>query len=204
MSHEEAQKLQKWRIFCAIELPDQIREKLQNHIAQLRKQASDAAASWSRVENIHLTLKFFGNVALDQVAAISAAASQTVKRFSAFEIEVGGTGVFPRPSRPQVLWIGISDPSGKLSSLQQRLENECAAAGFPKEDRAYRPHLTIARIRKPDGARRLAETHLNLQFNPLPVNLSELVVFRSELSSKGSNYTALSRHQLPDPRKSGS
>lgn len=201
MTHEEAQK---WRVFCAVELPNDVRAKLQNHIEQLRRQAPDAAASWSRVENIHLTLKFFGNVAVDQVAAISAAASQAVKEFSVFEIEVGGTGVFPRRSRPQVLWIGVSDPSGKLSLLQQRLENECVAAGFPKEDRAYRPHLTIARIRKPDGARRLAETHLNMQFNPLPVRLSELIVFRSQLSSKGSNYTALSHHQFSNPRESQS
>jgi RNA 2',3'-cyclic 3'-phosphodiesterase len=193
---------QEWRVFCAVELPSEVREKLQEHIERLRRQAPDAAASWSRVENIHLTLKFFGNVAVDQVATISAAASQAVKEFSTFEIEVGGTGVFPRRSRPQVLWIGVSDPSGQLSALQQQLENDCAAVGFPKEDRAYRPHLTIARIRKPDGARRLAETHLNVQFNSLPLTLNELIVFRSELSSKGSNYTALSHHHLSNPRKS--
>ncbi|HJP91053.1 MAG TPA: RNA 2',3'-cyclic phosphodiesterase [Pyrinomonadaceae bacterium] len=202
MSHEEAQKV-KWRIFCAIELPDAVREKLQDHIGQLRRQVPEVAASWSLVENIHLTLKFFGNVAVDHVAAISAAASKTVKDFSAFEIEVGGTGVFPRRSRPQVLWIGVNDPSGNLSSLQQQLENNCAAAGFPKEDRAYHPHLTIARIRKPDGARRLAETHLNMQFNSTSLKVNELIVFRSELSSKGSKYTALSHHQLTNPRKSG-
>ena len=187
---------EQWRVFCAVELQSEVRAKLQDHIAQLRRQAPDAAASWSRVEDIHLTLKFFGNVAVDQVAAISAAASETVREFFEFEIEVGGTGVFPKPSRPQVLWIGVGDPSGKLLSLQQRLEKECAAAGFPKEDRAYRPHLTIARIRKPDGARRLAETHLKMQFNSLPVRLSEMIIFRSQLSSKGSNYTALSHHQF--------
>jgi RNA 2',3'-cyclic 3'-phosphodiesterase len=190
---------QEWRVFCAVELPSEVREKLQDHIERLRRQAPDTAASWSRVENIHLTLKFFGNVAVDQVAAISAAASQAVKEFSVFEIEVGGTGVFPRRSRPQVLWIGVNDPSGKLLSLQQQVENECAAAGFPKEDRAYRPHLTIARIRKPDGARRLAETHQTMQLNPLPLKVNELVIFRSELSSKGSKYTALSHHPLSNP-----
>jgi RNA 2',3'-cyclic 3'-phosphodiesterase len=188
-----------WRVFCAVELPNEVRAELQDHIERLRRQVPEVAASWSRVENIHLTLKFFGNVAVGQVATISAAALQTVKEFSAFEIEVGGTGVFPRRSRPQVLWIGINDPSGKLSSLQQKFENDCAAAGFRKEDRAYRPHLTIARIRNPDGARRLAETHLNMQFNSIPLTLNELVIFRSQLSSKGSNYTALSHHSLPNP-----
>ena len=116
---------------------------------RLRKEVPDAAASWSRVENIHLTLKFFGNVTLDRIPAISAAAARAVAELESFKIGVGNTGVFPRPSRPQVLWIGVSDPSGKLSDLHQRLDKECATEGFPKEDRAYRPHLTLARLRRP-------------------------------------------------------
>ena len=200
MSHKEAPKQSNvWRIFCAVELPERVRARLRDHIQRLRKDVPEVAASWSRVENIHLTVKFFGNVTLDQVETISAAASRTVKEYSAFQIGVGNTGVFPRPSRPQVLWIGVDDPSGKLLALQQRFENECAAKGFPKEGRAFRPHLTIARLRKPEGARRLAEAHLSMQFESIPVTLTELIVFRSELSSKGSKYTPISRHQLPNP-----
>ena len=186
-----------WRVFCAVELPDDVRARLQEHIARLRKEVPDAAASWSRVENIHLTLKFFGNVALDRIAKISEAATRTTEQFSKFQIGVGNTGVFPRPSRAQVLWIGINDPAGKLAALQKRFEAECAVEGFEKEDRAYKPHLTIARLRKPE--RRLADTHLQLTFEPIEVSLHELVVFRSELSSKGSRYTALSHHLLPNP-----
>ena len=183
-----------WRVFCAVELPEEVRAQLQEHIARLRKQIPDAAASWSRVENIHLTLKFFGNVAVDRIPSISEAASRAVAEFSTFRIGIGNTGAFPRPSRAQVLWIGVSDPSGKLSALQERLENECAAEGFPKENRAYRPHLTIARLRKPEGARRLADAHLQMQFNTTEVEVNELIVFRSELSPKGSKYTAISKH----------
>jgi 2'-5' RNA ligase len=188
-----------WRIFCAVELPDEVRARLQEHIVRLRKEVPDAAASWSRVENIHLTLKFFGNVEVDRIAKISAAATRTTEQFSQFKIEVGKTGVFPRPSRAQVLWIGVNDPSGNLSALQKTFETECAAAGFEKEDSAYRPHLTIARLRKPESARRLAETHLNMNFEPIAVKLNDLIIFRSELSSKGSRYTALSHHLLPNP-----
>src|SRR5829696_4635277 len=166
-----------WRLFCAVELPAEVRRQLEEHILKLRKTVPDAAASWSRVENIHLTLKFFGNVAVDRVPAISAAASRVVAEFSPFAIDVGNTGVFPRPSRPQVLWIGVSDPSGKLSALQERLENECTAEGFSKENRPYRPHLTIARIRRPEGARHLADTHLQMQFNATEIKLNELIVF---------------------------
>ena len=187
---------QAWRIFCAVELPDYVRVQLQDHVRELRETVPDAAASWTRVENIHLTLKFFGNVAVDQVQNISNAASRTVKEFPPFPIGIAKTGVFPKPSRAQVLWIGVSDPSGKLLELQQRLENECAKEGFAKEDRAYRPHLTIARIRGPGGAKRLADTHLQMPFEPAEIKVNELIVFRSELSSKGSRYTAISRHEL--------
>jgi 2'-5' RNA ligase len=185
-----------WRVFCAVELPDELPAQLRDYIAQLRQEVPEAAASWSRVENIHLTLKFFGNVAVERIESISAAVARAMKEFAPFQIAVGGTGVFPKPSRAQVLWIGINDPSGKLLELQQRLENECAKEEFEKEGRAYRPHLTIARIRKPDGARRLADAHLQKQFKLTQLTLTELIVFRSELSSQGSKYTALSHHQL--------
>ena len=180
-----------WRVFCAVELPEAVRARLEKHVAQLRKEVPDAAASCSRVENIHLTLKFFGSVEVKRIEKISEAAERVVKEFSMFQIGVGGTGVFPRPSRAQVLWIGVSDPSGQLSALQEKFEDECAAEGFAKEDRAYRPHLTIARLRKPEGS--LANTHLKMQFEPIEIDITELVVFRSELSSKGSRYTPISR-----------
>ena len=185
-----------WRVFCAVELPAEVRKQLEEHILKLRKAVPDVAASWSRVENIHLTLKFFGNVALDRIPVITAAASRAVAEFSPFPIGVGDTGVFPRPSRAQVLWIGVSDRSGKLSALQERLENECAAEGFPKEDRAYRPHLTIARIRRPENARRLVDAHLQMSFPIIDIEPNELILFRSELSPKGSRYTAISTHPI--------
>jgi RNA 2',3'-cyclic 3'-phosphodiesterase len=193
MSEEEAQKTQKdWRVFCAVELPEVVQARLEDHVRRLRKEVPDAAASWSRVENIHLTLKFFGNVEVERIAHITEAAERAVKQFSTFQIGVGGTGVFPRASRPQVLWIGVSDPAGQLTALQEKLENECAAEGFPKEDRAYKPHLTIARLRKLDGARHLAGAHLQMKFEPIDVELKELVLFHSELSPRGSQYTVIS------------
>jgi len=185
-----------WRVFCAVKLPDAVRTRLEDHVRRLRKEVPDAAASWSRVENIHLTLKFFGNVEVKQIARNSEAAERVVKQFSTFQISVGETGVFPRPSRPQVLWIGVNDPSGQLAALQEKFEEECAAEGFAKEDRAYRPHLTIARLRRPEGAHHLAETHLQMKFEPINIDLKELVVFRSELSPKGSKYSVISAADL--------
>ena len=183
-------------MFCAVELPDEVRERLREHIQRLRESVPDASASWTRVENIHLTLKFFGNVAVDRIPAISEVASRAVDEFSPVQIGIGATGVFPKPSRPQVLWIGVSDPSGRLVGLQRRLEDECAKERFEKEDRAYRPHLTIARIRRPEGAKQLADAHLRMEFEPSQIEVRKLIVFRSELSSKGSRYTAISKHEL--------
>jgi 2'-5' RNA ligase len=185
-----------WRVFCAFELPEQLRFLIQRHAAKVREALPDVAASWSRVDNIHLTMKFFGNVDQAKVPSISTALAQVAQEFSPIDIVVGGTGVFPRPSRPQVLWIGINDPSGALAKLQQRVEDECARAGFPREERAFRPHLTMARIRQPQNASRLAEAHLRLEFPLIKIVLNELVLFRSELSPKGSKYTPLSKSRL--------
>jgi 2'-5' RNA ligase len=191
-----APSLSTWRTFCAIELPDDVRKQLQDHAQRMRAAVADASASWSKPENIHLTLKFFGNVTTGKLPRISSAATRTANQFAPFQIRIGGTGVFPKASRPQVLWIGVEDSSGGLSELQSQFEDECAIEGFPKQDRAYKPHLTIARLRRPEGARKLAETHLQTKFDSVEVRVTEFVVFRSQLSPKGSVYTAISRHTL--------
>jgi RNA 2',3'-cyclic 3'-phosphodiesterase len=187
---------EEWRTFCAIELPPEVREQLASHAKQLREAVPEASASWSKPENVHLTLKFFGNVAKDKLARISEAATRVAGEFSPFKIRIGGTGVFPRRSRPQVLWVGVEDSSGRLSDLQQRLEEEFARAGFAKEDRGYRPHLTIARLRRPEDARELGEAHIQKKFSFIDVPVNEFALFRSQLSPKGSIYTVISEHRF--------
>ena len=185
-----------WRVFCAFELPESLRVRIKEHAERVREAVPDVAASWSQPENIHLTMKFFGSVDQAKAPAISDVLTRVAKEFSPVKIVVGGMGVFPRPSRPQVLWIGIDDHTGALAKLQKRVEDECAREGFPKEDRAFRPHLTIARIRNPHNANRLAEAHLHTEFTAIELVLNELVLFRSELSPKGSKYTPISRSWL--------
>lgn len=185
-----------WRTFCAFELPIDLRDQLEDQIWRLRNSVPDVRASWSRPENTHLTLKFFGNVPVDKLPRISAVAEDAVKHFSPIPIEISKTGVFPNVNRARVLWVGVNDPSGELARLQRMLEEQFEIAGFPKEDRAFKPHLTIARIRTPDGARQLAEAHMRMQFKSLEITLNELIVFRSEPSSKGSKYTSISQHPL--------
>ena len=185
-----------WRIFCAIDLAVSVRPSLMRHINRLREAVPDAQASWSREENIHLTLKFLGEIQIPRLSDLSNAAARAVATLSSFEITLENTGVFPKHGAPRVLWIGVHDESGKLAELQTRLEEECALEGFAREERPFHPHLTIARLRKPQGARALAVAHKEMPFEPVAVTVGELLVIRSEPSGAGSRYTVISRHPL--------
>src|ERR1700704_3242397 len=94
-----------WRVFCAIEIPREVRDQLLAHIERLREAVPQAQASWSRAESIHLTLRFFGNIEQDQVERLSAAASRVIHRFSPFQIGLGRSDTFPPRGTPRVLWI---------------------------------------------------------------------------------------------------
>jgi 2'-5' RNA ligase len=102
--------------------------------------------------------------------------------------------VFPSNGQPRVLWIGVDDPSNSLTLLHQTLEDECAQAGFTREQRPFHPHLTIARLRKPQGARRLAQAHKAMGFDRETVVVSHLALIRSELRSEGSRHTTVARY----------
>lgn len=188
-----------WRLFIAIELPGSLRELVNDHISSLRRAAPAARASWVRAENLHLTLKFLGNTPLARVEALSLALRRAAAKVSPFGLNVGGCGSFPPRSQPRVLWIGCVDPTGSLNQLYEALEDECAQAGFSREDRAFHPHLTVGRLRQPQGARRLAELHQSLGFAPPPVEVSDVCLIRSELRSDGSRYTVIARHCLDGP-----
>jgi 2'-5' RNA ligase len=185
-----------WRIFIAIELPSIVRQKLKAHIDGLRSALPDVRASWSHENNLHLTLKFLGDIPVAKVEALAQAAQRAASRVSPFEIIVGGCGAFPPRGQPRVLWVGIEDPSGRLALLHRALDDECAKVGFPREQRPFHPHLTIARIRMPHDSRHLAAVHKEMGFEPEAVFASELAVIRSELRSEGSRHTMISRHSL--------
>jgi 2'-5' RNA ligase len=185
-----------WRIFVAIELPAPVRRKLIEHIGRLRTLVPDARASWVREDNLHLTLKFLGDVPITKVELVAQAAQGAARIVQPFELIVGGCGSFPTTGQPRVLWIGIEDSSGHLALLHQTLDAGCAKAGFACEQRPFHPHLTIARLRQPRGSRHLAELHKELGFEPETVFVSDLTVIRSELHSEGARHTIVARHAL--------
>jgi 2'-5' RNA ligase len=195
-AHDSRNKADRsWRIFIAIELPHDVRARLAEHIDRLRSVMPEVRASWSRDDNLHLTLKFLGDILLKNVETLSAAAAIAASKVEPFEIVVERCGAFPPRGQPRVLWIGIDDPSGKLAELNRALEDECANAGFAREPRPFHPHLTLARIRQPHGSRRLAAMHKETGFNPEAISVSELALIRSELRSEGSQHTVIARHR---------
>lgn len=187
-----------WRVFCAIDLATKARARLIRQISRLREVVPHAQASWSREENIHLTLKFLGEVRTSRLGSLSNAAAGAVAGFSTFQVTLQETGVFPKHGPPRVLWIGVKDESGGLAELHSRLEKKCASEGFANEERPFHPHLTIARLRKPQGVRTLAAAHKEMSFEPVDVPVEELLVIRSEPSAAGSRYTVISRHRLEE------
>lgn len=189
-------KNETWRVFCAIEIPSLTRHRVLHHITKLRESVPDVRASWSRENSVHLTLKFFGEIPEALVNNLGTAISRAVSGVGPFPILIANSGVFPQRCDPRVLWIGVTDLKAQLSNLHQRLETEFEKEGFPRDTRAFHPHLTLARIRNQRGARDIARIHEELSFPPEEITVTELLLIRSELSSKGSKYTTISTHAL--------
>lgn len=187
-----------FRLFCAVELPGEARAAAFAHLARLRATlAAPARVSWEREEKLHLTLKFFGDVEAGKVSALDAALDAAAAAAPPLALKLQVAGVFPAVGRPNVIWLGVSDDTGDIARLHARIEDECAAAGFPRERRAFHPHVTLARVREASGeTRRLARRHVNLGFGPVAFAAGEVVLMRSLFGPGGSKYTALSRHEL--------
>jgi 2'-5' RNA ligase len=184
------------RVFCAVELPTQVRERAARHITRLRDAVPYARASWERMEKLHITLKFLGEIESNQVEALSDAASRAAQLARPFMLALEDAGAFPPRGVPRILWLGIKDLSGALIVLHKHLEEECERAGFAREERSFHPHVTIARIRTPRAARQLARLHHESGFEAIEFSVTELVVMRSELAAGGSRYTEISRHRF--------
>ena len=183
-----------WRMFYAVELPEEFKARFAAHVALLRDAAPDVKASWERPEKIHVTFKFVGEVEAARVGALSAAAGRVAAQAEPFELTVGGTGAFHTQGNPRVLWVGVEDESGGLARVQERLEDECSALGIPRETRPFHPHLTVARLRAAAGAKKLGTLHRATAFESATFRVTELVLMRSELGPGGSTYTTVSRH----------
>lgn len=184
------------RVFCAIELPADVRARVADRILQLRTSAPEAKASWARDEALHITIKFLGEIESHRLTALTKAARLAAQRVQPFSLELENTGTFPAHGAARVLWIGATDPSGNMDKLKLSLEEECAAEGFAPEEREFHAHLTIARQRAPTGAHTPGVLDRNASFTREEFPVTEFVVMRSDLGPGGSRYAVLSRHTL--------
>lgn len=153
---------------------------------------------WVRPEQIHLTLRFLGDVPEAQVPALAQALQRVAAGQTAFVLHARALGCFPHVSRPRVLWIGLEDAGQALVRLNARLTEELLPLGFAPEERPLRPHLTLARAQNRMAPRQFLEvlhTYHNRYFGEFPV--SHLQLFQSQLQRGGAVYTLLHSAALP-------
>ena len=143
------------RLFVAIELSDEVKRALGELGSRL--QASDVRAAWVREEQIHLTLRFLGDIGENEAERLSAILEARFAGTRPFTLRVSGIGVFPNARRPAVLWAGVvaargvneGNESPELVELRRIAEEAALAIRLPKEAKMFHPHLTLARIRNP-------------------------------------------------------
>lgn len=184
------------RIFTAIQLAEKARRQIADYIDRLRSGHGNLRVGWEKREKLHLTMKFLGDLDEESLQALLGAVKKTAKQIAPFDIEVSGTGVFPNRKRPRILWLGISDPERNLAGLNSILEAECASAGFAREKRNYKPHLTIGRLRQPHHSAELVAEHLKYSFEPVGFAAGAIAVVESRLLPTGSVYSVLEEYEF--------
>jgi RNA 2',3'-cyclic 3'-phosphodiesterase len=181
------------RAFIAIDLPTNFREKLDAVIDSLQTVIPDAVR-WVPVKNIHLTLKFLGDISPANLQVLSKILAAETMKCPPFVMSAGGIGAFPNHRRPRVIWVGVKAPS-VLENLQRNIEGETRRLGYSPEERPFSPHLTIGRVShtaKPQDIRQLSETLVNLNTGDLgQVPVDKIFLFRSDLYPTGAVYRPL-------------
>lgn len=182
------------RAFIAIDLDDRVIEKVYNVIGILKSRITDIR--WVKRENLHLTLKFLGNIAESQVEPIGAALRHPLGLFSPCAISAKGLGVFPDFRRPKILWVGLT--GNRLVQLAAEIESALMPLGFTPENRAFTPHLTIGRWREGSRpAKNLRQEIDNLNdFEFGACTVRQIVLFQSVLKPEGASYSELRTIQL--------
>ncbi len=181
------------RIFFAVEIPLPIRQAIFNKTACLRS-ALGTLVRWVPIENMHLTLKFIGEVSPVNVELLTQMLSVEAGGCAPFPMQVGGLGAFPNARRARVIWIGIQAPAA-LASLQHGIEAATARLGYEPETRPFSPHLTIGRIRQQVSAVEQQLIRAGLEQTQVgdlgTAEITEVHLYKSDLQSSGAIYTRL-------------
>ncbi|HEB65214.1 MAG TPA: RNA 2',3'-cyclic phosphodiesterase [Chloroflexi bacterium] len=182
------------RAFVAVDLESEITERLAQVLAELRQQVDGRIVRWVPAENIHLTLKFLGDVSVHNLPLLEDALRAEALGRSAFALSVGGLGAFPSENQPRVLWVGVEAPD-VLMALQRGIESRVERLGYAREKRPFNPHLTLGRVSRSATAREVRQVARLLReykLGFLGVSEVEAVhLFRSDLRPAGAVYTRL-------------
>jgi 2'-5' RNA ligase len=185
------------RLFIALNLPE--RERLAMHQAVAPVRAAVPGASWVRAENLHVTLKFLGEVEDGRAEALREALDGAARRSRPLALSLGGVGAFPNLRAPRIVWMGAA-PDARLELLYDDVERACDALGFPVEGRAFRPHVTLGRVRERASggdARALSSAARAVRYVGA-VDVETVDLMRSTLAAGGSRYELLHAARLGD------
>jgi 2'-5' RNA ligase len=178
------------RSFVAISIGPELRHQLD--VAQRQLRGAKASVKWVPAKNLHLTLKFLGNIAEESVPEVMGALGSAARGVRPFAMRVRGLGAFPDLRRPRVVWAGIAEGAQQATHLAQAVERELGPLGFAPEKRPFSAHITLGRVSSFVGVSALAgivEQHAESEFGSVEVD--EILLMRSELRPTGAVYSVL-------------
>ncbi len=178
------------RTFIALELPG----KIISSIGQVQERIATYGfrIRWIRPENIHLTLKFLGDMKAANIDKVGGVMDESVSEYSPIPLKVKGIGVFPGIKRPRVIWTGISGQVNQLIGLQKRLEENLDGMGFPKENRSFKAHLTFGRVKNRLDPKRFGDALKEFSsFESEEFVADRVILYKSDLKPTGAVYTKL-------------
>lgn len=183
------------RCFVAVPVSVSVRRRVGELQRELRR--AEADVKWVEEGNLHLTLKFLGEIGEEAAGRLRELLSAEASRWPPLEVEYAGTGSFPGGDRPRVIWVGVRGDVGKLVSLAAAVDRAAEHVGVPREGRPFAAHLTVGRVRSPRDIRRLAaalERWNEAGFGRDEIR--EIVLYRSTLAPQGPVYDPLARFPL--------
>ncbi len=193
------------RAFIAIELTDEIHQRLDEVISRYKKQLPPSPVRWVAAKNIHLTLKFLGDVSVANLDMLTSLLQKEVAAHPPFEVSVGGSGAFPNSRRARVIWVGVEAPA-ELAVVQSGIENAMERLGYPREDRPFSPHLTLGRVSRNATAQDLRMIAQALETTKVSflgaVRVRQVHLFRSDLQPTGAVYTRVFAAPFSEPAQS--
>ncbi|MEA3428688.1 MAG: RNA 2',3'-cyclic phosphodiesterase [Thermodesulfobacteriota bacterium] len=179
------------RSFIGFELPEKIRSFIANIQEDLKSDGFDAR--WVKPKNIHLTLKFLGNINKDNAQKVGVAILKSAADYAPISLTAKGIGAFPGINRPRVLWIGIRGQIDVLVQLQKSLDDKLEGIGFPKENRPFKGHLTLARVKRQINQAKLINAIKKYgELDQESFIADNIILFKSDLKPTGAVYTKLS------------